>query len=183
MDCMADCETMSTEPNAAILSIGLVAFDPLGSEISNSLHLHLSLDDSIRKRRHVSASTFLWWLEQSEEARRAIVDNQRSFLRPWNVVDRIVEFFDDNKISNIWSNGAASDIVWLQTFFSEEGETPPWTYKNVRCARTLFALCGDVLTRTTPSLEHDALSDAIAQAVDVQKAFRLLGARQLLGIR
>ena len=65
---MIDIETMDNRPTAAIASIGAVWFEPSGSWIGRTFHMHVDLVDCQRHGLTIGADTVVWWLGQSEDA-------------------------------------------------------------------------------------------------------------------
>lgn len=66
---MADIETMSTKPDAAIIAIGAVAFDLPGKEILDRFYTTVDLASSMAHGGVVDASTILWWMRQSSKGK------------------------------------------------------------------------------------------------------------------
>ena len=80
---MLDLETLSTRPNAVILTIGAVKFDPFGGEVNTEkgLYYRINVDEQIAIDRHVMESTVEWWGKQAEEVREeALGDTDRVSL-------------------------------------------------------------------------------------------------------
>lgn len=63
---------MGNGPYAPIISIGAAFFDPNSGEIGPDFEVNVSLESSMRYRARPDASTILWWMEQGEDARRAL---------------------------------------------------------------------------------------------------------------
>ena len=60
-----DIETIDTCPEATVLSIGCVKFNPLDdSEPHSELYFKISIDDQDRLGRTVSDDTIEWWGKQ-----------------------------------------------------------------------------------------------------------------------
>lgn len=72
---MVDLETMGNGPYAPVISIGAVFFDPNTGETGEEFSVNISLESSMRYLARPDASTILWWLEQSEEARKSLTSN------------------------------------------------------------------------------------------------------------
>ena len=66
---MTDIETMGKNPNAPIVAIGAVLFDPVAGELGNQLYVKVNLEDAVRTGGVMDASTVLWWLQQDDAAR------------------------------------------------------------------------------------------------------------------
>jgi len=170
---MIDLETLSTETNAAILTIGAVRFDPNGNELEDSdmesLYIRVDLDSCNELDLHVSDATIEWWSQQSREAQ----EEAFSCENRTHIVDAFAQLYKFCwGAQRIWSHGAAFDIVICETIFKKLRRQIPWHYTAVRCTRTLFDLGID--PHRPPVLKHHALEDAWNQAVGVQNVFRNL---------
>jgi exodeoxyribonuclease VIII len=67
---MIDLETLATSPNAAVLTIGAVKFDPFNIETDNptceKLYIKVDLDSCDALGLDVSEDTLEWWSQQSK---------------------------------------------------------------------------------------------------------------------
>lgn len=80
------------------------------------------------------------------------------------------------QVTGVWSNGAAADQPWLASAYARVGLPVPWDFRASRCCRTLFYLVdGPPEIDWTGLVPHDALDDAIGQAMQVQRALGMLG--------
>lgn len=161
--CMGDLETAGNRSNAAILSIGFVKFNPDTSEIGDKFYRAIDPEDAVRNGA-VDGSTFKWWMEQSDAARRAAVNGKTPLKE---ALSDLADFYSDWSKAQFWSNGPNFDEVILQSAYQRIFAKPgPWAFWNVRCCRTIAALSG----RRAPKIEgaagihHNALDDAIHQA-------------------
>lgn len=71
----------------------------------------------------------------------------------------------------IWSHGANFDEVLLKSAIAAVMLEAPWDFWSVRCCRTVLAL-GNRKPLRDKGTHHNALDDAIAQAVAVSAALR-----------
>ena len=78
-DVMIDMETLSTNPDCVILTIGAVRFDPMGTGVVEKLELRPEIDSQTEEfDRHINPDTLRLWGEQSEDAiNEAMGDNDR----------------------------------------------------------------------------------------------------------
>ncbi len=86
----------------------------------------------------------------------------------------------DLKHTRVWGNDPSFDITILENAYRACNISIPWQYYNIGCVRTIASLaavkkCVKYIDRNRPTLEHDALSDAIAQCKDVQNYYKILG--------
>lgn len=187
---MVDLETLDTEQSAVVLSVGLVAFDPMTKELGEKLYIELTdtTDDQQTIGRTISSSTFKWWMQQGVLARRVFATMpQEGAYRPSSLpeaLNAICGFFARNGGDKVqlWGNGADFDNVILGSLFDSMGLKKPWSYSRNRCFRTMKRLSGIMgnLKIQTPDFEgtpHNALDDAVHQAVHLQEIFACL-ARQ-----
>ena len=170
---MLDMETLAVSPNAVVLSLGAVHFDPYGTGYSDSLYFRIDIDDQDALGREVDPGTLEWWGRQDpaimEEAfspdnRIPLVDAMDQFHRfAWNC-------------SAFWSHGATFDLVILENIYRQLNKPLPWNYWQLRDTRTLFDLGHD--PEMPQGSKHNALEDAIRQAVGVQNVYRKLSIKE-----
>ena len=79
---MIDLETLSTNPNATILTVGGVKFDPYNIvEPSQGMYFRVDVDSQTKMGRDVMEDTLDWWATQPEEIRdEALGDKNRISL-------------------------------------------------------------------------------------------------------
>ena len=163
---MIDLETMGTTPGCPVLSIGAVAFDADGVK-NGTFYSAIKLAENPT----VSASTLLWWLDQSEEARSVLIEDQKtapgaeeaykafySWARPLRGV---------GQIDGVWANGASFDLPIIEHAMRDAGVDVPWPFYQHRCFRTMKTLPGADVAGVKPEFggtAHSALDDAIHQA-------------------
>lgn len=175
IEVMIDLETMSVESNAAIVSIGAVKFDPYGTiGVLNDpndpeyapFHQRVELYSLEEAGFHFSGHTIKWWLEQSDAARTALLDDPVNIA---TALSRFYMWFGDTSLPT-WGNGAGFDNVILRNAFQRLGGTCPFKYSHDRCFRTMKALFPEV-SYIGPITAHNALQDAEAQAMHLQKLY------------
>ena len=172
-DVMIDLETLATSPDAAILTIGAVKFDPFGDDAKDptceKFYVRVDLDSCDRIGLVTNDDTIAWWANQSKEA-------QEEAFNPDNRIDIVDAMNQLYKFcwgaKRVWSHGAAFDIVICEHIFGKIQKAVPWKFWEVRCTRTLFDIGID--PKRPPVLKHHALEDAWNQAVGVQNIFKRL---------
>lgn len=170
---MIDLETLSTRPNAVILSLGAVKFDPFSERIDaeNGLDMRVDVDQQTQLGRDVQESTLEWWSRQPAEVRDdALSDHGRIDLNSF--VKNLNRFLVG--VDNIWCQGPVFDIVILENLYAQLEQPVPWQYWQIRDSRTLFGVHGDPRDRLR-NLAHNALMDCVYQAIGVQQIFQRLG--------
>lgn len=174
-DVMLDLETMGVGPNAAIISIGAVAFDLVTGELGQEFYGVIDLQSSVDAGGAIDPATVIWWLRQCDEARKEF-----GGAGAWSIGDALGQF--DAFIEayaepgfRMWGNGAANDNTWLANAYRRSGKNPPWAFYQDRCFRTVRSLYPQIAWRNN-GVAHNALEDAKAQArylIDLFKKFPL----------
>lgn len=167
-DVMIDLETLATSPDAAILTIGAVKFDPFKVSVEfddkDKFYVKVDLDSCNELNLTVSDDTINWWATQSEEAREEAFSQTGRI----HVEDAFADLYKFCwGASRVWSNGAAFDIVICETVFKRIHKKIPWDFWQVRDVRTIFDL--GINPERPKVTAHNALADAEAQARGVQK--------------
>lgn len=165
---MLDLETLGTQADAVILSIGVIAFDPLGEvNPDEAIQINVDIDPQVQHlNRHVSQDTLRWWSTQPHETFQSCLHQPCS---PFTACTRLDKYMDDaerdpkNRI--VWGNGSAFDNAIMAHFFRQFSVDLPWMFWNDRCFRTFKELF-DPHRELQPvnNVPHNAMEDAIAQA-------------------
>lgn len=175
---MIDLETMSTRSNAAVLSIGAVAFDVESGQIGPEFCRNVDLDSSIKAGLVVDADTMRWWLQQNEQARAALFTSTSPLPRVLMALEDFLRQFPD---AEIWCNGGSFDFPILKNAFGAVSITAPWHFRNERDMRTIVAIAKDLTGYQKPEhkgIAHSALDDAKHQAQIVIECYQRLSALQ-----
>ncbi len=168
---MIDLETLSTNPNAVILTVGAVKFDPYTTmKPYDDLYFRVDVDSQTKLGRDVMQDTLDWWGKQPKEiSEEALSDQDRipladmvKAINKWSV-----------GVDVFWCQGPLFDYAILQDIYTQLGHPQPWQYWQIRDSRTLFSL----VPRDNEKREghHNALQDCIFQAKKVQRIYKQLG--------
>jgi hypothetical protein len=173
---MLDIETLSTRPEAVILTLGAVKFTPFDSDVDTGqgLYLRIDVDEQLELGRHVQQETVDWWGRQAEEVREeALGEHERTRLN--DVVDQLNRFLVG--ADDIWCQGPAFDIVILENLYRHLGRPTPWQFWQIRDSRTLFSVHGDPRNKGATGA-HNALIDCYYQARAVQQIYKDAGVQK-----
>ncbi len=173
---MIDIETLSSFPDAAVLSIGLVGFDE--NDILFKSGVAIKVADW---HGHVDPRTIQWWMQQSKEAQ----DYSFNHTSPWTAKDaatQLVGFADEYCQQECWANGPQFDLVVLRKWWNRTtgNDKFPIHYRNYRDCRTLWKLAESNGLDLAPHFHsvkgaaHDPMVDAERQAKVVQAAIKHL---------
>jgi hypothetical protein len=175
---MIDIETLGTDPDAVILTIGGVKFDPNDESRGTWDHFYYSLDIAEQMdTRSTTDETIEWWaktnpkmlLEELDNTDRTPVIDVLKALNRWQVAT-----------DNIWAQGILFDLGILENIYREYEHHIPWTgFWRIRDSRTLIGLM-EVDPRKSMTFEaHNALEDCKVQALGVQRTLKHLGVTHL----
>lgn len=165
IDVMIDLETLGTDTDSVILSIGLCKFsldDLLIHE--NSLELFPSVESQIGHGRFMDFNTIQWWMKQNKEAQERTFQSGRVSVE--NALHSIAGYIKDDANTEhvVWGNGSSFDISMLEHLFKMYNIKVPWRYSNVNDFRTFRRFVADNRKSEAASIEHSAVHDAVAQA-------------------
>ncbi|EJT8585776.1 3'-5' exoribonuclease, partial [Escherichia coli] len=173
---MIDLETMGKNPDAPIISIGAIFFDPQTGEMGPEFSKTIDLETA---GGVIDRDTIKWWLKQSREAQSAILTDE---IPLDDALLQLREFIDENSgefFVQVWGNGTSFDNVILRRSYERQGIPCPWRYHNDRDVRTIVELGKtiDFDARTVIPFEgvrHNALDDARHQAKYVSAIWQKL---------
>ena len=168
---MIDLETLSTNPDAVILTVGGVKFNPYNSvEPSQGMYFRVDVDSQTAIDREVMQDTLEWWAKQPKEiSEEALGDKDRISLE--DMVKTINKW--SVGVDVFWCQGPLFDYAILQNFYKQLGHPVPWQYWQIRDSRTLFSLVPRDPNEKREAL-HNALADCYFQAKKVQKIYKQL---------
>jgi exodeoxyribonuclease VIII len=179
---MIDLEAFGTNPDAPIVSIGAVFFNPETGRMGSEFYKVISLESSMAFGGRPDADTILWWLKQSAEARSAIlVDDAIPFD---DALLQLNDFICENAVNGpasvqVWGNGATYDNVLLRSAYKRTGIPAVWTFRNDRDVRTIVEMGKAVGINPRYEIpfegdQHNALADARHQAKYVSAIWQQL---------
>ena len=169
---MIDLETLSTNPDAVILTVGGVKFDARTQmNPYNEMYFRVDVDSQTKIGRNVMQETMDWWATQPKEvSEEALGDGNRVSLE--DAIKQLNKFCVG--LDELWCQGPLFDYAILQNLYAQLGQPVPWNYWQIRDSRTLFSLVPKDHNEKRTGL-HNALQDCIFQAKKVQKVYRQLG--------
>lgn len=199
---MLDLETWGKRPGCDLRSIGAVVFDPIAGIVRsyepNGQTFYCATDNPIIYAKpwtppqggseikpwyyiyklNRDPETIQWWNDQSSEA-------QSAFENPIDLREACAMFSRWYSAMNsgqpyenirIWANDPHFDISILEAVYHAVNLPVPWHYRAPRSVRTVVELA--TMTRDdycNYGDAHNALHDAVAQAMTVCKAYGKLG--------
>lgn len=180
---MLDIETLSTNSNAAIVSIGAVVFDPATGLLADEFYSVIDFLDA-QDYGFTDEGTLEWWGRQTEEA-KAIFRPESGAIEFEQALGEFSVWLTNMQLSHggqveMWSNGAGFDLVVLRNGYAAADLPCPWNFWNEFDVRTLVKLgrekCGVNPKKDMPfeGEAHNALADAKHQAKYVSAIWQML---------
>ncbi|EQA2544694.1 3'-5' exoribonuclease domain-containing protein, partial [Escherichia coli] len=115
---MIDLETMGKNPDAPLISIGAIFFDPQTGDMGPEFSKTIDMDTA---GGVIDRGTIKWWLKQSREAQSAILTDE---IPLDDALLQLREFIDENSgefFVQVWGNGANFDNTILRRSYERQG--------------------------------------------------------------
>ncbi len=169
---MIDLETLSTNPDAVILTLGGIKFNAYNNLApADPLYLKINVDEQSSLGRHIQPETLEWWGTQPKEIQEEALGEQDRIgledltkkLNKWCV-----------GVDVFWCQGPLFDYAILENLYVQLGKPRPWNYWAIRDSRTLFSLLPKDPNEIRAAA-HNALADCDYQAKKVQTYYKRLG--------
>ena len=104
-----DLETLSTKPDAVLLTIGAIKFDPFTTDPPYSeFYYRANVDEQTAMGRHVEEGTLEWWARQPDEiVTEALSDDDRHSVT--KILKELNKYLVG--VDKIWCQGPVFDIA------------------------------------------------------------------------
>lgn len=164
-DLMIDFETLGTDPDTCVISVGACFFDETTGQIGPTFYMAFDIDEQLKKGRSITGSTLKWWMGQSGAAKKVFNEQAQPAKDVLTLFSKWV--LSQNTISKIkpWGNGSSFDISIIEDMFRMYDIKCPWLYYSVYDLRTFKRyIANGAKVVVAEGTAHNALDDAIAQA-------------------
>ena len=174
---MLDLETLGKKPGCIILSIGVVKFDPFKDNSLTEImdgQIFYAMPDRHEQQEaglELDISTVDWWIKQGDKAKEAFGKDQMPVAQ---VLDDLDAFL--RGVKRVWCNGPSFDtpiIRELYNAFKREFQMPYYNDLDMRTMKMLAGGWNAKVPEVDKLVAHDALQDAIKQAVLIQRYMRM----------
>ena len=179
---MIDIEAFGKKADSPVVSIGAVFFDPSTGNTGSEFYKVISLESAMASGGVPDASTIIFWLKASPEARSELVMDDAIPLD--DALLQLNEFIAENAANGaesvqVWGNGATYDNVLLEASYDRTGIPCPWKFWNNRDVRTIVELGKAVGCKPRYEIPfegepHKAISDALHQVKYVSAIWQRL---------
>jgi len=172
-DLMIDLETLGTNVDAPVISIGAVYFDIESRSMGNTFYETLDVADQIdTKIRFADSSTIKWWMSQADAAKNVFKEGSNpskvvmSAFRQWIMLNSKAGKTSKQTTKCIpWGNGSGFDITLMETMFKDYDVQCPWMFWNVMDLRTFRRFIGKGRKVEKHGVDHNAMFDAKSQVI------------------
>lgn len=168
IDVMIDIETLGTNVDSSILSIGAIKFKRNG-DILDTFFITIKRSSCLELGLIEYKDTLDWWMNIDEGVRKVIFKEEYDIKE---ALTKLSEWLGYNSI--MWANGPSFDISILENCYKRCKMNIPWRFWNVRDVRTVADI-GKVDLKNMEKAEHHPLSDCKRQISIVCKGLRYLG--------
>ena len=158
---MIDLETVGLETEAAIVSVGIVIFDPRYNKVNTKETYYAELDWRNQDRQIDQNTITEFWDKQPAKIRKALNGTEKLE----DVLADIQMFLPDD--CKVWGNGPTFDITKLEHCYRQHQMDIPWKFWNIRDCRTVLDMYESSrggLRKGMGSGGHNALRDAMHEA-------------------
>jgi hypothetical protein len=162
---MVDLETMGGDSGAAIVAIGAVEFNMHTGETGEEFYTNVDLGTCLKAGLKVNGDTIMWWLKQSDEARKSLEPNRVSLQVALIAFATFIYKCGSDKCE-VWGNGARFDLGILSDAYIAIDSCIPWDFRKERDVRTIVSLAPEIksLCKHIPfSVAHNAKDDCYHQ--------------------
>jgi exodeoxyribonuclease VIII len=192
VDVMIDIEAMGQGTRGAICAIGATPFERRGGEdptleevMATGFQQAVSIASSVKAGMQTDGATIAWWLDQSDQARRALLDKPIGAKEAISALRKYLAGLCGNeKHLRVWAKPSKFDIAALEELCVLLGTRPPWISKSVRDLTSLIDVAltdgpepGTApvrLPETLKSRMHISLVDCYGQILVARQCFRML---------
>ena len=173
---MLDIETLSTQPNATILTIGAIKFDLdkpiLPLEDMDIFYERVSIESCEELNMHIDPVTQRWWDKQEDDVRyEALEHPERHPIT--QVLNRFCKWYGNAK--KVYANSPNFDCVIMEQAFRSCNIVAPWKFWEMMDVRTILSIGKINLKNISYTRAHNALHDSYKQIIGVVKAVKNLG--------
>jgi hypothetical protein len=163
-----DIETLSRQPDAVVISIGVLAFHRNSFEPFDEIEILPGIYDQIAAGRHICPQTIAF------HKRHNTLPPFSGTTTPEQAVAQLTEFIASHHPQHVWIQGPDFDRPILQNLCAQVQRELPWEYWRTRDARTVWDLAFPGVKHE--SRPHRALDDCRATLNDLNRALTQLKA-------
>lgn len=174
-----DLETLDTAETAVVVTISAIKFNRFGGivELCNQgcseFSQYINVTEQLINGRTTSGGTLEWWRNQSDEAKRSLLNSAE--VEPVGEALKDLTVFIDG--CQLFSRGTDFDFKILADMFKQLDMKVPWKFNQVRDVRTYIDAftggeSGYIKDAKIPDwiVNHDSLHDCYRDAIQMNMA-------------
>jgi len=170
-----DLETLGTDSDCVILSIGVQLFDFTTGNLGDTFYV--KLDKELQFNRTQTIGTIEWWATQDKAVYQEAISGKLALS---GALELLTNWLPKGVVA--WGNGATFDVSILEHAYKSLGMKIPWQFWKVNDMRTLMRLAKDLSGFDKSSYTfigdaHNALDDATHQAMLMTEAYNSINGR------
>lgn len=172
---MIDIETMGVGHKAAISAICAMKFDMEDGAYDHTV-IPVKLGSCVAAGLTIDASAAMFWMEQSDEAKRVLLWSQEEGIDIRSALMRLSAFINEYSPDYIWAKSPQFDLVILTSAYNACGFNRPWKYNQERDVRTAIDIGGSYrggisVPKRDGFVAHNPVEDCLYQIDQVMEAF------------
>lgn len=177
---MIDLELLGLHYGAGVLQIGLAFFNTDAALDQNVLTHSLHPNVCLPGNTSLCPKTDRWWHEEDPDLYADLLARSKRGPSLADALTQLERLMAHHQVTTVWADYPQFDIAHLQHAAQQLGREPLWSHRAVHSSNTLLDTCRLVLGQA-PSVSdhpgrllHDARSDALQQALEVQACTQAL---------
>lgn len=188
IDVYMDFETLSTRPNATVLSLGILAVDRdtkygITELLERTQHFKFSVKSQKVYKRHIDRGTIDWWKKQGKSAQRVVKPLETDIHIedfPKLISNFLNEFNVNPKKSILWTRGIALDRTVMDDIYRDLDMVNPFPYWVDGDTRTAINMTLGITDGKIPAevegfefTAHDASHDVIMDYLRIRRCYQI----------
>lgn len=173
---MIDIETLGRAPDAVIVQIAAVQFDPMTGETGEEFSVNIDPVSCQEYGLKIHSETVLFWLEQSKEVHQRVFYAAKKQLKTalLMLTDFIISIeFETKERAIVWANSPSFDLEILKNAYRATQLREVWEFRNERDFRTISKLFPQIVeNHERKGLAHNALDDCRNQIAILHKCYQ-----------
>lgn len=172
-DLMIDIETLGTSDDTIVLSVGVAMFnwERPDDPVKPVTEFGIDVKEQEKMGRTLSIDTLMWWMQQSDKARRIFDESQHRL----SCMEAVVQIVNAVSLADgVWANGPDFDCRILGHLTKQILPQSKWPFWKNRCVRTMKGLYPEASSIKFVGTAHNALADAVHQAEQMRSVSRYL---------
>lgn len=158
---MIDIETLGRTPNAVIIEIAAVQFNPRTGQTGKSINLQIDQQSCVDLGLQIDEDTVEWWSNQKHHYQWRITNPIHLKVALIQLTDFIKQSVGED--GQVWANGTDFDIAILRNAYDKCQMDFPYPYYNSRDVRTISKMYPHIRDEYAREGAHDPLADCLYQ--------------------